>query len=368
MSDMNKRLSVLIGVVMIVAMFGSTLIPLLSTNTQTVLPTPIPEPTLPPPISDLTTINFDTRYLHPSGLFSVAVPSGWQTTTTVKNANEAVVNMINSSVFSVVVASVIRPTEAVTSVDDVSQFFNADWLGPSWREYSSWEETARRIEGDQLFIDFNVRQGGRNYIARQRAWTDGDWIYFVRVLALENGAEMLKYLVEQLPATIEPIKALAQQPFEWSAYFDTVDRHIIRYPQTWTVEDAVAGRPASISGDGVILRVESVVGPIADEDGARAWLASQRPNATILSVTPIERGDASGWQVAYQFTTPDGEPQSGLSILLNSADDKVHVANIRVPGAYDLSGDIANTPYAIVKDVLTSFTLLPDLEITLTDV
>ncbi len=367
MSDMNKRLSVLIGVVMVVAMFGSTLIPLFSTTPQVIQPTAMPEPTLPPPITDLSTITFETRYLHPSGLFSVGVPSGWQTTTTVKNANEAVVNMINSSVFSVVVASVIRPTEPVATVEEVSAFFNAEWLGPSWREYASWEETARRTEGDQLLIDFNVRQGGRNYIVRQRSWTDGDWIYFVRVLTLENGAEMLKYLVDTLPSTLQPNKQLADQPFDWTGYFDTVDRHLIRYPQTWTLEDAAPGRPASISGDGVVLRVETVVGPIADEAAARAWVQVSRPNATILSVAPIEEG-AGGWRVAYQFTNVDGDLQSGLSVLLNSADDKVHVANVRVPGDYDLSSDLANTPYAVVQDVLASFTLLPDLNITLTDV
>jgi hypothetical protein len=119
-------------------------------------------------------------------------------------------------------------------------------------------------------------------------------------------------------------------PFDWQAYYDHILNHIIRYPSGWTVTDSAPGRPASITGsDGEALRVEALPDTaIADEDAASAWVESQRSGSTVSSVVPVVRGDASGFSVAYAFTTADGAPQSGLAVLLNGADGTLHVANL----------------------------------------
>jgi hypothetical protein len=71
---------------------------------------------------------------------------------------------------------------------------------------------------------------------------------------------------------------------------------------------------------------------VADEAAAEAFVTGRQPNATVLSVAPVERGDAAGFSVAYAYTTADGDPQSGLTVLLN-ADNGLHVANLRFAGA-----------------------------------
>src|SRR5258705_11086822 len=140
----------------------------------------------------------------------------------------------------------------------------------------------------------------------------------------------------------------------------------MRYLSNWTLDDGGPGRPTSFSGDNVVLRVEAQAGTqVADEAAARAWVEASRAGATVVSVKPVTRGDQSGFSVAYSFTDADGNPQSGLALLLNTA-DALHVANLRIGAPdIDLNADGLAEPYATLAKVLGTFQSLGDLHVPL---
>ncbi|MEP7293984.1 MAG: hypothetical protein ABI835_19510, partial [Chloroflexota bacterium] len=62
---------------------------------------------------------------------------------------------------------------------------------------------------------------------------------------------------------------------------------------------------------------------------------------------PVTRGLGQGFSVAYSYTTVDGSKQSGLSVLLNGPDGKLHIANLLFPtGGIDLNAVVLNAPAA----------------------
>ena len=83
MDKSTKRATLVLSAIMLVAIVSSTFVSLFTNNlttTQAVTPTPFPTATVPAPVADLTAIRFDQTYLHPTGLFTVAQPTGWNPT------------------------------------------------------------------------------------------------------------------------------------------------------------------------------------------------------------------------------------------------------------------------------------------------
>jgi hypothetical protein len=337
-STTSKRAGIFIGVFMIFVLIVGAFAPLLrqsaATQAPLVDPTEAPTPTFPPPV-DTTLISFDQSYLHPSGLFTVAQPDGWAPGQPISEENRAATTLINSAVFSVIEVSVEQSIPPLTTVDELDARFTHDYLAQSWSRYGDWTETQRRHDGDRLVLDFTLTLQNATYIARQAAWTDGDWIYTVRVVTPSNASGELIYVLDGMINSLHAYKEFLGTPFTWIAYYDPQASHIIRYPQNWVLSDTAPGRPSSITGpEGQAIRVESQAGVrVADEAAAGEWVQSARSGATILSTAPIERGEASGFSVAYAYTTVDGEAQSGLAILLNGTDEALHVANLHFPGA-----------------------------------
>lgn len=364
-----KRLTAIVGVSMAVIMGLSVVLPYLGRNagqqTITQPPTEAPIPTFPPPV-DTSTISFDQLYLHPTGLFTVVQPEGWSVAQPSNNSQNARVTFTNPDALSVIQVDVDKPAapdgEPLT-LDDVNAQFTSTSLASSWSRYSDWEETGpRKRDNDRLSMDFRLELNRQTYVARQVAWTDGEWIYSVRVVTPENATEQLLYLLDNVAATLQPNKELATTPFDWNAHVDTTARHIVRFPPAWTLADSAPGLPASITGTGdVTLRVETEGGTVNDEDAARAWVEAHRPGATILSVQPVTRGETSGYAVTYTFKTVDGESQSGQAVLLNGDSDTLHVANLRFPGAdIDLNAAETQQTYADFSAVMNSFAVLPE--------
>lgn len=347
-----RRASIILGVFMAVVLLAGAVIPLITGNQTTVSqasdPTAVPTPTYPPVISDLNTISFDKVYLHPSGMYTIPEPTGWQVSQPSSNAGIAQVNMINNTQLSVIDAYVQDPETPVTA-QDLDARFTQESINATWTNFRNPIETNRSLENDILTIDFRVElANGQMYVARQNVWTDGEWIYVVRVVVPENATDMLRYLLANLTGKIVPFKQFAPTPFNWNAYYDAILNHIIRYPSEWAVTDSAPGRPASISSEnGVTLRVEARPGvSVADETAAQAWVTTERPGATILSVTPVTRGEASGFSVAYGFTDVEGAARSGLAVLLNGA-NALHIADLRFPDTnVDLNAIETTTPAA----------------------
>jgi hypothetical protein len=332
-----RRASIILGVFMAIVLIAGVILPLFQQNSTTTQPVPdptdIPTATFPAPVADLNTLSFDQLYLHPTGLYTIAQPTGFDQAQPNSSSSIAQVNMVNNATLSVIDAYVENPGAPVTT-DQLSERLTEDALAATWTRFTNWEETSRRVDGDRLMIDFSVRLNNQDYVARQEVWTDGEWIYAVRVLTPSNAIDYLRYLLDNVKSTITPNKALATTPFDWTVTYDPVYSHLLRHPSDWQVVDGGAGRPTTLSGtNGVTVRIEGRANTsVADEAAARAWIEAERPGATVLSVQPVQRGESSGFSIAYGYSTLDGEPQSGLAVLLNGADGLLHAANLRFSG------------------------------------
>lgn len=362
-----KRFTVIFAITMAAVMGLSLILPAISPNVQSPVqqaqPTQPPAPTLPPP-PDTSAITFSSPYLHPSGLFTVAQPTGWTATTPSTSVDNARATLSNTAIQSIIQVDVDKPdSKEPLTLDDVDARFTTSMLAGSWSRYSSWEETGdRRRVDDRLIMDFALTANNQTYIARQTAWTDGDLIYSVRVVTLENARDALLYVLDGVQRSLQVNTELIESPFTWNAYYDDTSQHIIRYPQGWSLADSAPGRPTSISGSSSeSLRLETIAQTFDDADAASAWVESLRPNTTVFSVEPVTRGDAEGFAVAYGFRTVDGDVQSGLAVLLNE-DERAHVANLRFSAAdVDLNDADAAANYAQLAQVMDTFYILPDI-------
>ncbi|MEO8397170.1 MAG: hypothetical protein ABI700_29515, partial [Chloroflexota bacterium] len=82
MNSNAKRASIYLGAFLAIVMLASVFAPLINqrastATTDTTAPTETVVPTFPPPPSNLNSISFDKVYLHPSGIFSIGQPDGW---------------------------------------------------------------------------------------------------------------------------------------------------------------------------------------------------------------------------------------------------------------------------------------------------
>jgi hypothetical protein len=345
-----RRASIFLGFFMAFVLVAGAIIPLFTGNqTQTLPqentpPTQAPIPTFPPPPTDFSAIRFDRAYLHPTGIFAIALPEGWNASEPNKGASIAQVNLINNTT-STVVDTYVQDAGTITP-DQLSTHFSPEAIGASWARFERWTETSRAFDAEtgRLRIDFNVTSNRQQFVARQEAWTDGRWIYVVRVLAPANATQFLLFLLDQFVASFEPLTQFEGTPLDWTAYYDTASSHIIRFPTGWSLTDSAPGAPASItSSEGVQLRVQAVADTtVADEAAAIAFVEGLRPGVQVTSTAPTTRGGLNGFSVAYSFATIDGEPQSGYAVLLNGADGTLHVADLRVPeGNVDLNAVMA---------------------------
>jgi len=371
MNKTTKTFTYIIGIVMTVAMVGSLILPMISSQVgvgesylETPQPTPFPEPTMPPP-PDTTSIDFDSRYLHRSGLFTIGAPTGWNPSSDSNTADELRAGLNNSDVQSVVELRISKNHAGLSDADTLNDFLDNTWLGHTWSGYTGWDETGRKVVGDEVVqIDFNVRRGRSNLIARQESWIEDGDIYSARVVTAENASRELKFLLRGLADSVERISEYADAPYDWDAYFDNLDKHMVRYPSNWEVTDAAEGLPATIEGDSVVLVVSTLDVALDSEDDAKDWTENWRAGVEARSAQPVDVAGAAGYKVSYRLKTLDGAVTSGLAILLHGTDNRLHVANIRMPDLDEdlLAVDPAEYPWLAVLD---SFRLLPELEVNI---
>ena len=371
MNKTTKTFTYIIGIVMTVAMVGSLILPMISSQVgvgdsylETPQPTPFPEPTMPAP-PDTSAIDFDSRYLHRSGLFTIGAPTGWSPATDSSSADELRAGLNNSDVQSVVELRISKNHAGLSDAETLSDFLDKTWLGHTWSGYTGWDETNREVLSDDVVqIDFNLRRGRSHLIARQESWIEDGDIYSARVVTAENASRELKYLLRGLADSVERVGEYAGAPYDWDAYFDNTDKHMVRFPTSWEVTDAADGLPATIEGDSIVLVVSSANVALASEDEALAWAESWRSGAEASSARAVEVAGAPGYQVSYRLKTLDGAVASGSMIMLRGTDDRLHVANIRMPDLDEdlLAVDPAEYPWL---GVLDSFRLLPDLEVNI---
>ena len=368
MNRTTKTLTYVIGIIMTVAMVGSLILPMLSSNigqaeidAEAGRPTPLPEPTLPPP-PDTASIDFDRAFLHSSGLFTLGAPTGWSPAAGSNTADELRASLTNGALLSVVEVRISRDHTGLADAEALSAFLDRTWLGQTWSGYSRWDETSRKITADGIVqIDFNLSRGRSHMIARQESWLEGDEVYSVRVVMAENAPQELKFILKGVAESISRLPIYLDAPFGWAAYFDNVDKHIVRYPSEWELADAAEGLPATIIGDAASLVLSTVDVAVSSEDEAIAWIQSWRSGVKALTVETVAVDDNAGYKVSYRHTTLDGETESGLAIMLNGADNRLHVANLRLHNVSEdlLDVDPSAFPWLATID---SFRLAPDLQ------
>ncbi|MFZ4815129.1 MAG: hypothetical protein ACOYL5_11390 [Phototrophicaceae bacterium] len=330
---------------------------------------PTAVPTFLPPVS-VSDVTFDRVALQGSGLFTVAVPAppAWDTIESSYDtfANRARLVMRNAQ--EVIETAIEQPTTIDLSAPDaLEQLYTEQTLGASWRSYSSWEETQRlplnRDGRDILQMDFALTYQNRNFVARHAAWTDGTYVYSVRVITPQNATELLNFLLDGVVERFDTVDALITSPLAWNALYDASANHIIRYPQGWQATVSGVALPASIEAQGVALRVEAIAdATISAEADAEAFALGLPQVTEVLSVVPTERGDLSGFTVAYSTRTPDGEIGSGGVVLLNG-EGKLHVANLRVSNlSFDLNAPGDDLGAAQYANILATFIPITGVE------
>lgn len=370
-----RRASMILGGVMIVALLFGAIAPLLTANiTQPVATvTSAPTVTLPPVVTDFSTISFTEDYLHPSGLFAIPQPTGWTPGQQTSNPDVVDVTFNNSNLLSVIQTSVQVLTAPISGLDELDAIYTTANLNQSWSQYrrypetgQNYRETARIREGDRLVIDFELQNTRQQiFVARQISWWDNEWIYNIRVVTPDNQIELLKYLVDNLVAGFKPNRVFAGLPADWAAYFDPVNQVAIRFPSNWSVTDSAPGRPASLDSSTGALRLQSqAISAALDEAGAESWVTSNVTGATVSSVAPVTRGEASGFSVAYTYKDLDGNSNSGLALLLNGSENVLYSANLRLFAAnVDLNTDTAQVEYVEANNILKSFHILSGLQV-----
>lgn len=373
---MQKRFIVGLGILLSFSMVISLILPLLSQSlpaAEVASATDTPAPTVPAP-PDTSTIQFEEQYLHSSGLFTAAVPTGWSVSpTSFSTEGEAQLTLQNPSALSVLEVRVLEPAEGVdlSDVNSLGTQFTDEWLRSSWRQYDSntYDEDTRNVEDDQLIIDFSLSRSGQNYVARQIAYTDGTWIYAVRLVMPSNASETMRYVLENEVASIEPVERFKGEPLAWNAYFDNANKHVIRFPSTWAISDSADGVPASISGDSVQMRIETTTG-IDSSDAASGYVAGLRTGVEVQSVEEVEQYGLNGYRVAYLVPTLDGPTQSGVALILNDESGVAHVANALLLDSQDadlntvdLESEETAQSIKDVREALDTFSLLPDIDV-----
>ena len=370
----QQRITIFLGIFLSFGMVASVVLPLLQnqiTNSQAqIQPTRTPAPTQPAP-PDTSTITFDTTYLHPSGLFTAAIPSTYQLVSEFNSTGEAQVTLENSAALSVMEIRVINPGDQVSldSAQGLGAQFSSDWLRTSWNRYTTWQEDARRVEDDRLIMDFSLDRAGQEFVARQIAFTDGTWIYTIRVVAPSNATESMQYILNNEVESFEIIDRYVGESLEWDGYFDDSANHLLRFPGTWTIVDGVEGVPASVAGDNAQVRIETTDASIDSADAASAYVAGLRSNISVLSVEEVEQYGNSGYRVAYTQSSIDGANESGAVLIINGADTN-HVVNLLLDGVsdvdlntVDVSAEGTEQSLINARQTLDSFSLFPDLEI-----
>jgi hypothetical protein len=361
------------GISMAFLMAASLIFPALTPQTTTVNPeltnTPAP-PTFPPPLNDFSGIQFTEDYLHPSMLFAVQMPSGWQATNNINNAQRAAVNLNNPDRVTLIEIGVDRALTPVETVADLSAIYDETNLAQSWRSYASWTELGRPSEDDRLIIEFALTdRQQRDFQALQSAWTDGEWIYSVRVVAPANARDLLYYMTDFMQDAFKVNEQFKDGRFGWSGTYDQVENWVLRYPNNWVRTDGTFGQPISFrvnsgSAAGTQLRVEVLDSVNVDEDAARSYIEDLIPNTEIVSVEPVERAGGSGYSIAYSYTNFDGEALSGAAVLLNGETGNLYIANALIPeGGIDINDPATTSAYNDLVEALGSFSLLTGLDL-----
>lgn len=333
--------------------------PVATTSMDTPAPTAVTFPTPDPAGPNVVASGV---YVHPSGTFLLMQPQGWlpAPTTTETIASVSLVNNAQLSVVHAYIQAYTYPQD-VTALDAEN---SADQLASSWSAYDTWRETNRTAGDERLTIDFELDLTGNTYLARQVSWgsdVDPNLAVVLRIVVPNNNPALLDALAEAIIPSYHLIPEALSVPLNWQGYVDQTLGYEIRLAPGWQIVDGGPGSTATFAAEGMTLTLS--VEPdttVESEDAARAWVEASRARAEVVAAAPLEREDRSGFSVAYRFPNADGEAQSGLALLLPTANGSLLSANLRIEqGGVNLLAEDPDPRYSLVTQMLGSLAPLP---------
>ena len=180
---------------------------------------------------------------------------------------------------------------------------------------------------NRFYVDYDLTLNRRLFNARHLAWTDGTWLYVVRVVGPSNAIQQTIYLAEQMASELEPIPLFQEGDAGWTGHFDPVIGYVVRFPTSWEIQDRAPGRPFSIAiDDRASLRLDTLPFVIGSEEDAINSMTDAMPNAQLLSSTSWE----DGYLISFGHETALGEEHSGLWLLLPNQDETTIRAEIDI--------------------------------------
>lgn len=300
--------------------------------------------------------------VHPSGTFTIAQPQGFTPT---HSASELVhsFSMVDTGRFSVIHAY-LQAFAGPQDLNTLDIYNSQGTLAATWSSYDSWTETGREQAGGRLVIDFTLGLGENTYLAREITWPVAEnpaIIYVIRFVVPDNNLALLGELELMIIPSYDAIPEALTVPLVWPGVASTTGGYALRYAPDWTLVEAASGSLTTLTTpDGGTLTLTTEDNVIASEDDARAWAEASRTDVSVLAVEPVERTLGEGYAVTYTFATADGEPQSGLSLLLNGPEDQTKIATLRLDQAdVNLLDPQTRTAQAVLWQALDTFTPLP---------
>jgi hypothetical protein len=355
-------------IMIIGSMLLSTVAPGLGTNNAAqpaTISMDTPEPTavtFPTPDPAGPNVVASGMFVHPSGTFLLMQPQGWLAAPTTTETI-ASVSLVNNVLFSVVHAYIQAYTypQDVTALDAEN---SADQLASSWSAYDTWRETNRTVGEDRLTIDFELVLTGNTYLARQITWgsdIDPNLAVVLRIVVPDNNPALLDALAEAIIPSYHLIPEAVSVPLNWQGYVDQTLGYEIRLAPGWQIVDGGPGSTVTFATEGMTLTLSVEPDTALDgEDAARAWVEASRTDAEVVAIEPLERENESGFSVAYRFPNADGAPQSGLALLLPTANGSLLSANLRIEtGGVNMLAEDLDPSYSLVTQMLGSLAPLP---------
>ena len=368
----GSKVAAIIGLVLVLTVIVSMLLttflpggvtrppatPLQTNFFQDPTPGPVTFPTPDPAGSGLTQAGLA---VHPAGTFVIAQPQGFSPSSSASELihSYSMVDVARYAVIHAYLQAFVGPQDLNT----LDIFNSPGTLASTWSEYDNWTETGRDQAGDRLVIDFTLALGESNYLAREITWPvpeNPSVVQVLRFVVPDNNLALLADLEALIIPSYKPLPAALSVPLEWPGLANPAGGYALRYAPDWALVEGPSGSTIALTLPGGTLTLSQEAAPITSEAEARAWAEASRADAEVLAVEPVTRGASAGYAVAYRFSTADGEPQSGLVLLMDGPDEGSVAATLRLDdGAANLLAEDGREAYADLWQVLDTFTPLP---------
>ena len=350
--------------------------------------TPFTFPTVPP---GGTTIQFAKTYIHPTGLFSISQPIGWdmppgsEENTNTSNPvtqgagtpgtsqlTRAGVTFIDSNTLSVIhVYTEHNSASQFATIQDLDKSYDAAYFKAAWANFTGGsKETSRTTDNNQSVVSFTLSLNGNTYLGRQISVLDHGWVKAIRLVTPDNNPGLMDNLQNTVWPTMQFFPVEANTPMTYPVIVDPVFGYVMRYLPNWAFITGAAGTPFVVSGSasGIPGKLTSFGEPgkqINSEADVRAWVAAHSASATVQTVQPATINGASGFNVSYQMADADGNVSSAVSTLLNGAKSlivatfTVNTPKLDLLGTTNVPPDLATMRNTLL--VIPASSLVPTL-------